>query len=111
MAYGSKASIRKTSDGFVYSFEWKNSRICQKECKLCSKPLNFEDMNAHFGIDLGYGMDLTIFASIYWVSKETGISICALRNAYEKANTTIMRRKDKQTYGLLWPGMCVRCRN
>ena len=62
-------------------------------------------------MDLGYAKDfMGVFESIYRASKETGISICALRSACEKANTTIMRRKDKQTFGLTWPGKCVRCR-
>ena len=38
MTYDLKPSIRKRSNGFVYFFKWKSSRICQKERKVFQNP-------------------------------------------------------------------------
>ena len=71
---------------------------------------NFEDRSIFVGIDLGFGMDLTIFTSIHQASRETGISICALRNACKKADMLITKRKEgMQTYRLFWRGKCTSC--
>ena len=72
---------------------------------------NFEDMSSYLGMDLGYGTEDTyILTSIRQASRETGISVCALRNACSKANTSIMKRKEgMQMYRLFWPGKCTSC--
>ena len=61
-------------------------------------------------MDLGFGTDAMTFASINQTLRDTGISICALRNASNKANMSITRRKGGfQTYRLFWPGKCKSC--
>ena len=51
--------------------------------------------------------DTYIFTSIHQASRETGISICALKNACCKVNTSIMKRKEgMQTYRFFQPGKC-----
>ena len=102
MAYNSGRESMRKRNGFIYHFKWEEPdsipasfvgipRTCLKECKRCSKTLTFEDRSRFFGIDLGFGMDLTIFTSIRQASRETGISICALRNACKKANMSITK--------------------
>ena len=128
MAYNSgRESMRKRS-GAIYYFKWEEPdpipvtipqsraslgppRTSLKECKSCSKTLTFEDRSNFFGIDLGYGTeDTCIFTSVCQASRETGISICTLRNACSKGNMSIMKRKEgMQTYRLFWPGKCKSC--
>ena len=44
------------------------------------------------------------------VSKETVISICALRNACSKENTTIVRRRGGiQVFKVTWIDVCRNC--
>ena len=90
-----RESMHKRS-GAIYYFKWEESdlkpvssvgipRTSLKDCKSCSKTLTFEDRSSFFGIDLGYGMEDTyIFTSIRQASRETGISVCTLRNAHKK---------------------------
>ena len=49
-----------------------------------------EDKSSFFSIDRGNDDESLQFVSLYWASKKTGISICALTNACKKANLTIM---------------------
>ena len=96
MAYNLGRKSMRKRNGFIYYFKWEEPdpipvRTCLKECKSCSKTLTFEDRSSYFVINLGFGMDLTIFTSIHQASRETGISICALRNACKKANMSITK--------------------
>ena len=62
-----------------------------KKCNKCSKDLAPEDRSLWFFMDQegdNYEKPLT-FVSLYRASKNTSISICALRNACKKANMTI----------------------
>ena len=48
--------------------------------------------------------------SLYTASRKTGISICALRNACEKTNRMITRRKHSPVkYEISWDGLCDKC--
>ena len=118
MAYNSKRESMQKRLGTIYYFKWEEPdpipvtlpRTCLKECKSCSKTLTFEDRSRFFGIDPGFGTDLTIFTSICQASRDTDISICALRNACKKANMSIMKQKEgMQTYRLFWRGKCTSC--
>ena len=128
MAYNSGRESMQKGNGFIYYFKWeepdpipglqgptsrdpKSVRTSLKECKSCSKTLTFEDRSSYFTIDLGYGTkDTYIFTSIGQASRETGISICTLRNACSKVNMSIMKRKEgMQSYRLFWPGKCKSC--
>ena len=94
---------KEFKNGFIYYFKWEEldlipasftgiPRTLLKECISCSKTLTFENRSSFFSIDLGYGTkDTYIFTSIRQASRETGISICALRNACSKVNTSIMK--------------------
>ena len=128
MAYNSGRESMQKRNGFMYYFNWeelgphgpvsgdpipdpKPVRTCLKECKRCSKTLTFEDRSSYFGMDPGYGTEDTyIFTSICQASTGTGISVCTLRNACSKVNTSIMKRKEgMQTYRFFWPGKCKSC--
>ena len=100
MAYNSKRESMRKRSGAIYYFKWEEPDpkpvtipiTSLKECKSCSKTLTFKDRSSYFEMDLGYGMEDTyIFTSIRQASRETGISICALRNACKKANMSIMK--------------------
>ena len=119
MTYNSGRESMQKRSGTIYYFKWEEPdpipvtipRTPLKECKSCSKILTFEDRSSFLRIDLGYGMEDTyIFTSIHQASRETGISICTLRNACKKVNTSITKRKEgMQTYRLFWPGKCESC--
>ena len=116
MAYNSGRESMQKRSGAIYYFKWEEPDpipasfagipiTSLKECKSCSKTLTFEDRSSFFGMNLVYGTEDTyIFTSIRQASRETGISICALRNACSKANTSITKQKEgMQTYRLFWP--------
>ena len=92
MAYNSGRESMRKRNLFIYYFKWEEPdpipvtlpRTCLTECKRCLKTLTFEDRSRFFGIDLGFGTDLTIFTSIDQALRETGISICALRMLAKK---------------------------
>ena len=78
--------------GEVYNLRWEESdpvrvrppRTTEKECVKCSKTLTLEEKSLLFLLDRGNDDESLQFVSLYWASKVTGISICALRNVCEK---------------------------
>ena len=96
-AYHSKQKSMRKRSGKVYNLEWEEldpirvrpPRIVSKECVKCSKILTLEEKSLLFLLDRGNDDESLQFVSLYWASKVTGISICALRNACEKTNPTI----------------------
>ena len=89
----------------------KPPRTVTKECVKCSKTLTPEDRSMFFLMDQGFDEESLQFVSIYRASKKTGISICTLRNACNKANLTITHRKGGvvQKFEDYWSTICRGC--
>ena len=85
----------------------KESKVILK-CFICSEPLTAKDRmdDRSFSIeDLNSGGDPISTSypdSLYGASKMYGISLGALRNARDKGNTLITRRKDKRQFRVWW---------
>ena len=47
--------------------------------------------------------------SIYEANKITGLSVSSVKNAADKGNAIITRRKDKQQFILYWQSIHKRC--
>ena len=109
--HSGRTSIRKASDE-VYSLEWgvPVDPIDTSKCYYCHKPLTVKDRSTWFHMERKdikqYPMT---FTSLYAASKVTGISNNALRNACEKNNKVITRRKGEfARYQLDWFHICRR---
>ena len=84
-------------------------------CVYCNKPLTREDrVKDGFGISklnekTGYPMEDHEVKSIHEAHKLTGLSVSSLRNAVNKGNAIITRRKGKQRFILYWQSIHERC--
>ena len=87
----------------------------QPACMYCDKPLTHEDrVKNGFGI---YEIDEKTrhikryheVKTIYEGNKLTGLSVSALKNAADKGNVMITRRRDKQRFILSWQSIHKRC--
>ena len=87
----------------------------QTICTYCGKPLTCEDrVKNGFGtykIDEKTGnlMEYHEVNSIYEGNKLTGLSVSSLKNAANKGNALITRRRDKQRFILSWQSIHERC--
>ena len=95
-AYHSKGtSIRKAS-GEVYILKCYEPYVPldTSKCYHCHNALTVKDRSAWFDLEREDVKEAPMsFTSFYMASKETGISINALRNACEKNNKKITQRK------------------
>ena len=87
----------------------------QSVCMYCGKPLthNYRVKNGFgtYKIDEKTGQ-LTEYHevnSIYEGNKLTGLSVSSLKNAANKGNVLITRRRDKQRFILSWQSIHERC--
>ena len=84
-------------------------------CIYCGGPLTREDrVKNGFGISklsekTGYLIEDHEVNSIYEGNKITGLSVSSLKNAADKGNAIITRRKDKQRFILCWQSIQERC--
>ena len=84
-------------------------------CIYCGGPLTREDrVKNGFGISklsekTGYPIEDHEVNSIYEANKITGLSVSSLKNAADKGNAIISRRKDKQGFILYWQSIHERC--
>ena len=84
-------------------------------CIYCNEPLTHEDrVKNGFGISklskkTGYPIEEHEVHSIYEGNKITGLSVSSLKNAADKGNAIITRRKDKQRFILYWQSIQKRC--
>ena len=84
-------------------------------CIYCGGPLTQEDrVKNGFGISklsetTGYPIEDHEVNSIYEGNKITGLSVSSLKNAADKGNVIITRRKDKQRFILHWQSIHQRC--
>ena len=119
--HSGRTSIRKAS-GEVYSLEWGKpvAPIDTSKCYYCSRYLTVKDRSTWFHMerkdikqapmglqDPGPLWGRMTFTSLYAASKVTGISNNALRNACDKNNEKITRRKGEFTrYKIKWYKIC-----
>ena len=84
-------------------------------CIYCGGPLTREDRVKNvFGISklsekTGYPIEDHEVNSIYEANKITGLSVSSLKNAADKGNAIITRKKDKQEFILYWQSIHERC--
>ena len=84
-------------------------------CIYCGGPLTREDrVKNGFGISklsekTGYPIEDHEVNSIYEGNKITGLSVSSLKNAADKGNAIITKRKDKQRFILCWKSIHERC--
>ena len=84
-------------------------------CIYCGGPLTREDrVKNGFGISklsekTGYPIEDHEVNSTYEANKITGLSVSSLKNAADKGNAIITRRKDKQQFILYWQSIHERC--
>ena len=89
--------------------------LAQTVCRYCNKPLTHEDrVRDGFGISkldekTGHLTEDHDVNSIYEAHKITGLSVSSLKNAADKGNAMITRRKDKQRFALYWRSIHERC--
>ena len=87
----------------------------QTVCTYCGKPLTREDrVKNGFGVykideKTGHLMEYHEVNSIYEGNKLTGLSVSSLKNAANKGNVLITRRRDKQRFILSWQSIHERC--
>ena len=82
-------------------------------CTFCGKELDGKDISNYFIMEeldsSGDSKDLRTYKSLYEASQDTKISLGAFRNARDKGNTLIMRRKDKVPFRILWSNIHPNC--
>ena len=77
-------------------------------CWICGFPLNHRDRMDERCLALekldrnGMVIEEHFPRTLYKASKISGLSLCSLRNAIEKGNRLLVRRKDKQPFKLTW---------
>ena len=87
----------------------------QTICTYCGKKLTCEDrVKNGFGIykideKTGHLMEYHEVNSIYEGNKLTGLSVSSLKNAANKGNVLITRRRDKLRFILSWQSIHERC--
>ena len=87
----------------------------QTVCTYCGKPLTCEDrVKNGFGIykideKTGHLREYHEVNSIYEGNKLIGLSVSSLKNAANKGNVLITRRRDKQRFILSWQSIHERC--
>ena len=84
-------------------------------CTYCGRQLTREErVKNGFGIyklneKTGHLIEEHEVNSIYEGNKITGLSVSSLKNAADKGNAIIARRKDKQRFILCWQSIHERC--
>ena len=80
-------------------------------CIYCGGPLTREDCFSISKLSekTGYPIEDHEVNSIYEANKITGLSVSSLKNAADKGNAIITRRKDKQRFILYWQSIHERC--
>ena len=95
--HSGRISIRKAS-GEVYTLKWMElvAPIDTSKCCYCHDTLTTKDRSTWFHMERkDIKQHPVTFTSLYQASKVTGISNNALRNACEKNNKVITRRKGE----------------
>ena len=101
--------------GLPKEFERLKKTFTQIVCTYCGRQLiRKERVKNGFGIyklneKTGHPMEEHEVNSIYEGNKITGLSVSSLKNAADKGNAIITRRKDKQRFILCWQSIHERC--
>ena len=110
--HSGRTSIKKAS-GKVYTQKWMElvTPIDTSKCYYCHRDLTVKNRSTWFHMER---KDIKqypkTFTSLYMASKVTGISNNALRNACEKNNKVMTRRKGEFTrYKIEWFHICHQC--
>ena len=110
--HSGRTSIKKAS-GEVYTLKWMElvTPIDTSKCYYCHRDLTVKDRSTWLHMERKdikqYPKTLTF---LYAASKVTGISNNALRNACEKNNKVITRRKGEfAKYEMEWFYICHKC--
>ena len=107
--HSGRTSIKKAS-GEVYTLKWMElvTPIDASKCYYCHRDLTVKDRSSWFHMERkDIKQYAKTFTSLYVASKVTGISNNALRNACEKNNKVITRRKGEfAKYEIEWFYIC-----
>ena len=114
---GKKTITRK--DGKVFNLEWKKQvpyKLPKKvgdTCSVCGSPISFKDKIMPFNMvklnKFGEIEIYEVFDSIIDASGWSRVSVHALKNACEKGNPKVTRRKGGvQTYWIKWRNKCYK---
>ena len=110
--HSGRTSIRKAS-GEVYTLKWMElvAPIDTSKCCYCHRDLTVKDRSTWFHMERKYIKQYSkSFTSLYQASKVTGISNNALRNACEKNDKGITRKKGEfAKYEIEWFYICCQC--
>ena len=119
-AYHSKSATMTRKDGKVFNLEWKKlvefkfPEKITNFCAVCSTPISFKDKIYPFQVTklnrFNEIEDYRFSNSIIDASRWSGVSVNVLRNACEKGNPKVTRRKGgTQTYWIRWRNRCFKC--
>ena len=101
--------------GAAKRIERLKKTFTQIVCTYCDRQLTREERAKNgFGIyklneKTGHLIEEHEVNSIYEGNKITGLSVSSLKNAADKRNAIITRRKDKQRFILCWQSIHERC--
>ena len=101
--------------GAAKRIERLKKTFTQIVCTYCGRQLTCEErVKNGFGTyklneKTGHLIEEHEVNSIYEGNKITGLSVSSLKNAADKGNTIITRRKDKQRFILCWQSIHERC--
>ena len=101
--------------GAAKRIERLKKTFTQIVCTYCGRKLTCKErVKNGFGIyklneKTGHLIEKHEVSSIYEGNKITGLSVSSLKNAADKGNAIITRRKDKQRFILCWQSIHERC--
>ena len=88
-------------------------RGVKNKCTYCGRDLSKEDKMEYFALSemdkKGESLPSRNYKSLNEASKDTGISMGALKNARDKMNDFIIRRKDKIPFQIYWANIHKSC--
>ena len=83
------------------------------KCTFCGKELDGKDISDYFIMEeldsSGDSIDLRTYKSLYEASQDTKISLNAFRNAKDKGNAVIVRRRGKTPFRISWSSIHPKC--
>ena len=87
--------------------------VSKNICVYCGKELGKQDKIDFFVMakmdKKGEDVSSSTYESLYRACQESGVSLGALRNARDKMNDFVIRRRDKVPFKLLWQNIHKDC--
>ena len=110
----STAKARKVVEEAMTKAEEENIRErVVKKCTFCGEDLDGKDLSDFFILvelnDSGNAVSHNTYENLHRASQATEISQKAFRNARDKGNTVIVRRRDKTPFRIMWSNIHKRC--